>query len=171
MDIDLSTLIDKALDYYDKHNIEYSDYIKSDNISLDRDKNIIKFNDYTQSVDNTKNVFKYEFLGIFDNTTNIWMWAWLVPEFMYNETNIVRKLMNYGLKISPTPTNRLNNEKLYLKTQMVNGRFLLYDEFQLDLHLAISSYLAKDNFKFIYYKKKYLNKEKTKYITVYYLII
>jgi hypothetical protein len=165
MDIDLSILIDKALDYYDKHNIEYSKYIKSDNISLDRDKNIIKFNDYTQSD------FKYECLGIFDNTTNIWMWAWLVPEFTYNETHIVRKLMNYGHKISPTPTLRLNNEKLYLKTQMVNGRFLLYDEFQLDLHLAISSYLAKDNFKFIYYKKKYLNKEKTKYITIYYLII
>ncbi len=166
MDIDLSTLIDKALNYYDKHNIEYDKYIKSDNIILERDNNIIRFPDVEENKE-----FKYEFLGIFDNTTNIWMWAWLVPEFMYNETNIVRKLMNYGLKISPTPTNRLNNEKLYLKTQMVNGRFLLYDEFQLDLHLAISSYLAKDNFKFIYYKKKYLNKEKTKYITVYYLII
>ncbi len=116
------------------------------------------------------NEFKYEFLGIFDNSTNIWMWAWLVPEFMYNETNIVRKLLNYGLKISSTVSSRLDNEKLYLKTQMVNGRFLLYDSFQLDLHLAISSYLAKDNIKFIYYKKKYLNKEKTKYISVYYLI-
>ena len=167
MDIDLSILIDKALNYYDKHNIEYSKYINSDNITLDRDKNIIKFNDYNDK----QSIFKYEFLGIFDNTTNIWMWAWLVPEFMYNETSIVRKLMNYGLKISPTPTAKLNNEKLYLKTQMVNGRFLLYDEFQLDLHLAISSYLAKDSFKFIYYKKKYLNKEKTKFITVNYLII
>ena len=164
MDIDLSILIDNALKYYDIHNIEYDKYIKSENILIEREKNIIKFVDF-----NTE--FKYEFLGIFDNTTNIWMWAWLVPEFMYNETNIVRKLLNYGLKISPTPVVRLNNEHLYLKTQMVNGRFLLYDEFQLDLHLAISSYLSKDNFKFIYYKKKYLNKEKTKFITVYYLII
>ncbi len=41
------------------------------------------------------------------------MWAWLVPEFMYNETNIVRKLLNYGLKINPTPTTKLDNEKLY----------------------------------------------------------
>ena len=89
---------------------------------------------------------------------------------MFNETNIVRKLLNYGLKISPTPINKLDNEQLYLKTQMVNSRFLLYDNFQLDLHLAISSYLAKETFKFIYNKKKYLNKEKTKYITVYYLI-
>jgi hypothetical protein len=68
------------------------------------------------------------------------------------------------------PINKLDNEQLYLKTQMVNSRFLLYDEFQLDLHLAISSYLAKDSFKFIYSKRKYLNKEKSKYITVYYLI-
>ncbi len=148
MDIDLSILIDKALNYYDNHNIEYEKYINSENILLERDTNIIKFPD----IDNKD--FKYEFLGIFDNTTNIWMWAWLVPEFNYNETNIVRKLLNYGLKISPTPMNRLSNEQLYLKTQMVNGRFLLYDEFQLDLHLAISSYLAKDNIKFIYYKKK-----------------
>ncbi len=162
MDLDLSTLINNALIYYDEHNIEYDEYIKSDNIRVERETNKIIFNNKTE--------FKYEFLGIFDNTTNIWIWAWLVPEFMFNETNIVRKLLNYGLKISPTPTNKLDNEQLYLKTQMVNGRFLLYDEFQLDLHLAISSYLAKDTFKFIYYKKKYLNKEKTKYITVYYLI-
>ncbi len=165
MDLDLSSLIDKALNYYDTHNIKYNKYIKTENINLDRNNNIIKFVDIDDNVE-----FKYEFLGIFDNSTNIWMWAWLVPEFMYNETNIVRKLLNYGLKISPTISSRLDNEKLYLKTQMVNGRFLLYDNFQLDLHLAISSYLAKDNFKFIYYKKKYLNKEKTKYITVYYLI-
>jgi hypothetical protein len=163
INIDLSILIDKALNYYDIHNIEYDKYIKSDNIILERDNNIIKFPDLDKH-------FKYEFLGIFDNTTNIWMWAWLVPEFMFNETNIVRKLLNYGLKISPTPVNKLNNEQLYLKTQMVNSRFLLYDDFQLDLHLAITSYLTKDIVKFIYYKKKYLNKEKTKYITVYYLI-
>ncbi len=163
MDLDLSTLINNALIYYDKQNIEYNDYIKSDNITVERDANKITFND------NSKD-FKYEFLGIFDNTTNIWIWAWLVPEFMFTETNISRKLLNYGLKISPTPINKLDNEQLYLKTQMVNSRFLLYDEFQLDLHLAISSYLAKDSFKFIYSKRKYLNKEKTKYITVYYLI-
>ncbi len=164
LELDLSLLIDKALYYYDKHNIEYDDYINSDNTTIERDTNTIKFNDFDKAE------FKYEFMGIFDNTTNIWMWAWLVPEFMFNETNIVRKLLNYGLKISPTPSNKLNSEKLYLKTQMVNSRFLLNNSFQLDLHLAIASYLAKDNIKFIYNKKKYLNKEKTKYITVYYLI-
>ncbi len=167
MDLDLSTLINNALIYYDKQNIEYDNYINSDNITVERETNKIVFNDINEL--NSKEL-NYEFLGIFDNTTNIWIWAWLVPEFMFNETNISRKLLNYGLKISPTPINKLDNEQLYLKTQMVNSRFLLYDDFQLDLHLAISSYLAKDSFKFIYSKRKYLNKEKSKYITVYYLI-
>jgi hypothetical protein len=162
-EIDISILIDKSLIYYDNHNNKYDKYIKSDNIVIDRETNTIKFEDYNED-------FKYEMLGVFDNTTNIWMWAWMVPEFMYNETNIVRKLLNYGLKINPNIISKLNNEQLYLKTQFVNSRFLLQDEFQLELHLAISSYLAKDNIKFIYYKRKYLNKDKTKFITVYYLI-
>jgi hypothetical protein len=161
--LDLSVLIDKALNYYDKKNLEYSKYLTSD-ITVERENNIIKFTEF----DNKQ--FKYEILGVFDNTTNIWMWAWMVPEFLYNETDIVKKLLNYGLKINPSIVSPVPNDKLYLKTQLVNSRFLLNDEFQLELHLAISSYLAKDNFKFIYYKKKYLNKDKTKYITVYYLI-
>ena len=99
------------------------------------------------------------------------MWAWMSPDFLSNETIIVKKLLNYGLKINPTTIKTLSPDKLYLKTQLVNSRFLLEDEIQLELHLAIASYLAKDNFKFIFNKKRYLNKDNTKYITMYYLII
>jgi hypothetical protein len=162
--IDLYSLIDKALSFYDKKNREYNKYLNLENISIDREKTKIIFNDNDKE-------FNYEVLGVFDNTTNIWMWAWMVPEFMYNETELVRKLLNYGLKITPTSASNISPEKIYLKTEMVNSRFMVKDEFQLQLHLAISCYLSKDNIKFIYSKKKYLNKDKTKYITVYYLII
>ena len=161
-ELDLSLIIDKALDYYDNKNIEFNKYIQSnDMIVVDRDNNKININNKE---------FKYEVLGVFDNMSHVWMWGWMIPELMYNETNIVRELLNYGLKINPT-NNKISNDRLYLKTQLVNSRFLLEDEFQLELHLAIASYLAKDNFNFIYNKRKYLNKEKTKYITLYYLII
>ncbi len=160
---DLNTLIDKSLNFYDEQNKKYKEYLNEDDIVVTRDKNIIKFN-------NLNKEFKYELVGMFDNTTNIWMWGWMVPDFLYNETNLVRKLLNYGLKISPSVIIPISDDKLYLKTQMINSRFLLNDKFQLDLHLAITSYLVKDSIKFIYYKKKYLNKEKTKYITVYYFI-
>ena len=161
--INLDILIDKSLNYYDNQNNEYKSFI-DDDITINREDNSIKFNKLNKE-------FKYELLGIFDNTTNIWMWGWMIPEFLYNETNLVRKLLMYGLKITPTVITPVSDEKLYLKTQLVNSRFLLYEQFQLDLHLAIASYLVKDSIKFIYYKKKYLNKDKTKFITVYYFII
>lgn len=160
----LTNIIDKALYYYDVQNNKYNKYLETDNITVDRNTNKILFTD----IDMIE--YKYEILGIFDNTTRIWMWAWMVPEFMFNETEIVRKLLNYGLKITPSIVSRVSDDRLYLKTQLVNSRFLLDDSFQLDLHLALSSYLAKDNFKFIYSKRKYLNKDKKKYITIYYLI-
>lgn len=160
----LTSIVDKALNHYDMQNNKYSKYLDTDNITVDRQTNMIIFPD----IDTIE--YKYEILGVFDNTTRIWIWAWMSPEFMFNETEIVRKLLNYGLKITPSIVNRVTDDRLYLKTQLVNSRFLLDDIFQLDLHLALSSYLAKDNFKFIYSKKIYLSKDKQKYITVYYLI-
>ena len=161
---DLSILIKKALEYYDIQNTKYQHISKLINLPLDREKNIIKF-------PNINTEFKYEILGLFDSITNVWLWAWMSPDFLYNETNIVRNLLNYGLKINPTLINEISFNKIYLKTQLVNSRFVLEDSVQLELHLAISSYLAKDKFKFIYKKNKYINKEKNKYISIYYLVI
>jgi hypothetical protein len=162
--IDMASLVEKSLLYYDNM-INNNKFINIDNIKVDRDKTTIVFPD----IDNK--IYRYEVLGVFDNMNNIWMWGWMVPEFLTNETTIVKKLLNYGLKINPSILNKIPDDKLYLKTQLVNSRFLLQDIFQLELHLAISCYLAKDNFKFIYSKKKYLSKDKKKYITVYYLIL
>jgi hypothetical protein len=164
--IDLSILVEKAMHYYDMKIQQYEKYKDVINIVINREESTIQF---PSNVD--IKTYKYEVLGIFDNMTSIWMWAWMIPEFLYNETLIVKKLLNYGLKINPSILTKLSPDKLYLKTQLVNSRFLLQDEFQLELHLAISCYLAKDNFKFIYSKKKYLSSDKMKYITVYYLVI
>ena len=164
--IDLSVLVEKAMHYYDIKSIQYEKYKDVINIVINREDNTIQF---PENID--KKIYKYEVLGIFDNTTGIWMWAWMVPEFLYNETLIVKKLLNYGLKINPSILTKIADDKLYLKTQLVNSRFVLQDEFQLELHLAISSYLAKDSFKFIYSRRKYLSSDKLKYIKVYYLIL
>ena len=162
MNVNIISLVDQALTYYDIKSIEYNKYILCDNISVNREDNTIKF----VTVDQT--MFKYDILGIFDNTTNIWMWGWMVPEYYINEVTIVKKLLNYGLKIDRTD---LSANKLYLKTQLVNSRFLLEDQFQLDIHIALASYLVKDNIKFVYSKIKYLSNDKKRFITVYYMII
>ena len=164
MDIDLNILIDKALSNYDECSIQYKKYIDSDNVIIDRTNTTIKFID----MDNL--VFKYNILGIFDNENNIWIWAWMIPQCSHTETIFVKKLLNYGLKIDTSILHGHVYDKLYIKTQLVNSRFLIEDNYQLELQLAISHYLAKDNIKFIYPRIKYLTSDKTKFITYYYLI-
>ncbi len=161
--INFNKLIDNALHYYDTKMTQYRQYIiKQQNTNIDRDKQTVTF-----PVQN--HVFKYELLGVFDNSTDIWIWAWMIPDFKYNETLLVKKLLNYGLKICPSGTEEIQADKLYLRTQLTNSRFILNTEFQLELHLAISLYLIKDNAKFIHPVKVKLTNEK--YITVYYIII
>jgi len=164
--VNLASLVEKALEYYDMKSTKYNKYKDIVDITVNRETGTLKFPD---EID--KEIYKYEIIGVFDNMSSIWMWGWMVPEFLYNETLIVKKLLNYGLKINPSVVLKVPDDRLYLKTQFVNSRFLLHDEFQLELHLAIASYLVKDNFKFIYSKKKYLSNDNKKYITVYYFII
>ena len=98
------------------------------------------------------------------------MWGWMSPTYKNREIEFSKKLLDYGIKINIDSINPNTLDKLYLKTQFTNSRFLLNNKIQLDLHLAISLYLLKDNFDFIYSDIVYLNKEKTKYLTVYYVL-
>lgn len=161
MNYNISQLVQKALYNYDNKNEQYKDIISQPKIDRDRNEIVLKFK--------TKK-FSYNILGLFDNTTNIWMWGWMSPIYKNREIEFSKKLLDYGIKINIDSINQNTLDKLYLKTQFTNSRFLLNNKIQLDLHLAISLYLLKDNFDFIYSDIIYMNKEKTKFLTVYYLL-
>lgn len=168
MNSSLGDIVKKSLLNYDQINNKYNDYIMIENTKIDVDTQNIIFNN--------KDKFKYEILGIFDSSTQIWMWGWMTPEFKYRDTMLSKKLLDYGLKIEPFSYLKNNDRKIlddmmYLKTQLVNSRFIVNDMIQLELHLAIALYLVKDNVKFIYPRIKFIDKEKNKYITVYYFIL
>jgi len=160
MERDLRTLIRKSLDYYDNKNNEYKKFIKTDKIKMDKAKSKIMLED---------KVFSYEALGVFDNQTNVWAWSWMIPSIDNIKKNLSRKLLNYGLDIE-IQNNETTLEDMYLKTQFTNSRFLLNEFLQLEIHLALSSYLLKENIKFIYPLRNYLDKNKNKYVTFYLLI-
>lgn len=168
MNINLDEIIKNSLKSYDLMTTKYKKYINSKELKFNRDNQKVSFED--------GNEFSYEIAGMFDSNTQIWMWAWMIPEFLYRETNLVRKLLNYGLKIEPMKNinfekNRGNaDQMLYLKTQLVNSRFLLDDNFQLELHLSIATYLVKNNIKFIYPRKKMIDEKTNNFITVYYFM-
>jgi hypothetical protein len=156
----LSYLLNKSFNYYDSKKNEYKNFI-NDEVVLDPKNSNIKFK-------KNNKFFKYEMLGLFDNNTNVWVWSWMIPSIDMKKKIISKKLLDYGLKLNVFGDDF---DQLYLRTQLVNSRFLLNNSIQLEIHVALSSYLAKNNFLFIFPMIQYINKEKTKYFTLYLCIL
>ena len=162
--MDFSDLIKKSLEYYDSQNDKNKKYIENTKIIFSGEDNQISL------IDQDENILldcNYEILGLFDNQTNVWLWAWLLPFLNSNDTIISRKLLDYALKLEPQSNSY---DHYYIKSQLLNSRITIEDSIELDIHLALSSYLIKDLFSFIKPLRINLNKEQTKYNTLYYLI-
>ena len=157
MDNTLENLIKKSLDYYDNLNEKYKNEINDSDAKFNLTDKTIGFN---------KDINNYEILGLFDTQTKIWLWSWLLPNIVLGDSIISRDLLNYGLSLQPTEISE--NDHLFLKTQLTNSRFILEDEFQLQIHLSICSYLSKKKFKFIY--PKINNISRNNYLIIYYLV-
>tara|TARA_B110001469_G_C9376485_1_gene195615 strand:- start:63 stop:566 length:504 start_codon:yes stop_codon:yes gene_type:complete len=157
---ELNMLIVNSLKLFDEQNKKYKKYINNNNINFDRDNSIITFNDFNK-------IFSYQTLGIYDKTTNVWIWGWMYPESTSNEIILVKKILDYGLKQNNDTKERiLSVGTNFLKTQLTNSRFIINKHFQLEINLAICSYLLKEQIKFIY-KKPFL---KNKNIILYLMI-
>jgi hypothetical protein len=136
--MDSITLIKTSLEYYDS-NIDKYDHIY---------KNIVyyKYIIYEGDIDNNVIVFydkdkvecfksRYEILGIFNTSNNVWIWSWANPNVEKKNTNIVRKLWTYGVT--------LDKSDFFLKTELITSRFKISNIFQLDIHIGIASYISK----------------------------
>lgn len=161
----LTQFIKKALKHYDTQCLNYI-YLTQ----LNNDK--VKFNESLDEItfmfdEDHKKVHFFELLGYFDNQTNIWIWGWLLPTLPNEHLRLVTELLNYGLKLE-TLSNSF--EHFYIKSLLVNSRSMIQNQIELDINLAICSYLLKDKIKFIYPRIMYTDDTKSTYITVYYLV-
>ena len=137
-------LISDSLEYYDANSEKYQDilkrikYVKFVDVMNDMQHNVIYM------YDNNKNLLiksRYEIIGVYNNKSRTWTWAWSIPRFRKNTTYIARKIVNYGMDLDP--------ESRFLKTELITSRFRITNPIQLDIHAAIASYLSK---KYIVYK-------------------
>ena len=159
----LSEIVKKALEHNDKKTMDYQYLINNQNVKFDEIDNVITF-----YIDNNENkIFNYELLGYYDNENKIWIWGWVLSDFNYKDTPLCKYLLDYGLKLEPKSATQ---EQFMIKGILVNSRILIEEHVQLDINLAIYSYLVKERIKFIYPRKRYTDKTNTKYITFYYLI-
>jgi len=185
----LDPIIKNSLEYFDSNqpkiqkiinNIEYIEFI----ISNDKIDQIYFYNSEKIKFFESR----YEILSIFIPQTNIWKWSWSLPTAGKKNTFITRKILEYAFNLNP--------EKDYLlKSTLINSKIKIINNIQLDIHLALSSYLSKKpfifkfyivplnvnenidentkkNFKNLYSYKKVLNDKNIKnYISVYLLLI
>jgi hypothetical protein len=160
----LNEFIKKALIHYDNQNKKYLSILNLNN------ENVIFNSENTEITfiyDDKKDIFDFDMLGYFDNQNQIWIWGWLLTNLNANQTVLSRELLNYGLKLEPSSSSI---EHFYIKALLVNSRIKIEEDIQLETNLAICSYLIKNKILFIYPRKRYLNNEKTEYVTFYYFI-
>lgn len=154
MSTELTQLMKNALKNYDNQNIKYKKYISDTNININRDNITINFNNLNEK-------FEYQILGCYFLEEKTWVWGWMFPHFTSNEIILSRKLLDYGLKQNvDNIEKKIFDYQNYIKTQLVNSRFIINKNFQLDINLAICSFLLKDKISFIYERKTYLTKNK-----------
>jgi hypothetical protein len=138
------TFITDSLSEYDKNmkeqhkllkNAEYFQFTNS-NDNTENDK--ITFYD-----DNNIKILEanYEVIGTYNALYALWTWAWGNPAFDKKWTRIITKILNYGFSLDP-------KKNYHLKLELVNSRFIISDQIQIDIHLAIASALSK--IKYIY---------------------
>ena len=156
------TVIKLAFSYYDdlrdKFNplfnqiVDHIRHIKHN----DMERNIIEYFDADKKV-----VFRseYEILGVYDKTKKVWIWGWSDPLSKKNEIYISRQLLNYGFDSD-------TDHSLMLKTELISSRFIITNKIQVEMHIALASYLSK---KVVY---RYINKDTvTKNTLVYYIFL
>jgi len=159
----LSDTVKKALEHYDSQNWDYRTLNQIQDVKFDELESSLTF-----FLDNDKKeIRQYELLGYYDNQNNVWIWGWVLSDFNYKDTPLCKYLLDYGLKLEPKSATM---EQTMIKGILVNSRIKIEEKVQLDINLAIYSYLIKDRIKFIYGRKRYLDKSLDKYVTFYYLI-
>jgi hypothetical protein len=138
----MENIISQSLEYYDKcvvNNKPLVNSIKYIQLKQKDEYNIIVF------YDKNKNIIKeskYEILGIFNSSGNIWTWGWSIATLNKNLVSISKKIFNYGFDLFKTSLN--------LKNQLITSRFKISNPIQLEIHVAIGSYLSKQQFIFNY---------------------
>src|ERR1700744_639366 len=123
------TLVSDSLEYYDLNSEKYNNlfknvkYVKFSDASNDMEHNMIFLYD-----DHKNEILKsrYEIIGLFNNTTSTWTWAWSIASFRKNTTFIARKILNYGTELDP--------DSKFLKTELITSRFQIASDIQLDIH-------------------------------------
>lgn len=145
-------ILAKAMEHYDDQRKKYQKLTKKINFirlilkTSDIERSEIAFYDKDQ-----KEMFKskFEFVGSYFKNEKMWIWAWGIYYYSKNESYLSRKILNYGLDIQVAQQKTLNKnlikdyQDVFLKFELVTPRFVINNIVQLDIHIALCSYISR----------------------------
>lgn len=145
------SIVPKALEYYDENKEKFDKqlkdvkYIRLTAYNDDTRKNKIKM--YNKDKERLFE-FEYEIFGmlnVMEKNVSVWTWGWSIPSLDKKSTYLSRKILEYGFNLEGGRNN-------FLKTELLTSRFRITNFVQTDIHIAIGSYLTKQNqiFRFIF---------------------
>lgn len=167
MDSNLTDLIKKSLETFDDQNTNATELIQK------YEGRSIGFINPTMRFNNKK--FNFEILGVYDPNTKVWIWSWAIPIINPKYIYETSQLFKYGLtKILFRNTTveefmyfeedeEFSKINFYIKTVFLNSRILINNNLELEILLAISSYILGNRIRFIF-------KEENLDLVYYYLI-
>ena len=157
MNIDL---VKDALEYYDNNTEKYSNFLKKVKqikfylSSGDIDPDYIYFFDKDEKL-----IHKSTYQVIGTRFMNIWTWAWSIPTFHKKNLNTIIQILKYGIELDTIK----NPENMIVKTELITSKFEISDPIQIDMHLAIVSYLSKSPLIFNYIEPEEFKSEQILY--------
>ncbi len=136
-------IVSQSLEYYDKNIYKNKDFFNKINfINIIKEQyqhNIIEFYDSNKKLIKKS---KYEILGVYNSTGNIWTWGWSIAMLNKNLVNTSKRIFNYGFD--------LDESNIFLKNELITSRFKISNKIQLDIHVSIGAYLSKKEMIFSY---------------------
>jgi hypothetical protein len=138
------TVVKNALEFYDSNYEKYNNFLnKIEFLNIDvipNSRSVISF------LDSKKNVLlksPFELLGVYLPKQKIWKWSWSIPVLPKYMTFISGKILEYSLG--------LETKDFFLKSKLTNSKINILNDLQLDINIAISSYVSKLPFIFKYF--------------------
>ena len=158
----IGTLIKKSLEHFDQQNYDNIELLNIDDkkfaFNEETDRNLDKELDTDPRKNyKVKEITRYlknetydiEQLALFDSQTKTWIWSWCIPIISKTFIQESKYLLEYGLSLNV----KLDQEDFYyLKVLLTNSRVNIEDEIQLEIMLAVCSYLLGSRIKCIYRK-------------------
>lgn len=159
------TVMSAALEFLDRKREKFKYIykgIRPDKYRIEETEHDMEHNKITFYDDIGNNLLesRYEILGLYSSEHKLWCWAWSIPTLNKNQINISKQILSYGLDIQAKNLTQA-------KSELITSRFKINHRIQLEMRIALATYLSKKGV----YKYRLKKGKEDSYIDIYIFLL